>query len=229
MITISRTVDLTKPVQVENLRGYVFTGEIGGHTFEFDGVSTGLTGYFMRANHTTIALQGSGNTLTLARDCYNVPGRFQLAVFATDGSDTTCIYAAVGAVVTSRDSTLIDSGSAVPTLDTLLAQIEACRDAAALANAAAVAQGEEAAEALISEMSVKRISGAISGSGSTTTLTLTNAAITADMEVVSWYIDDSSAVLGGLTWVTSAGRVTLTGVVSGSTNVTLWLAHGTQL
>lgn len=166
MITITRTVDLTKPVQVENLRGYVFTGEIGGHTFEFDGVSTGLTAYFMRANHTTIALQGSGNTLTLAQDCYNVPGRFQLAVFATSGSDTTCIYAAVGAVVSSRGSTIIDSGSAVPTLDTLLAQIEACRDAAEACEDAteacrtAIEEAEEAletAQAMLNEFGVVNV------------------------------------------------------------------------
>lgn len=148
-IVINKTAFLDAPITVDSLHGMTFTNESGAHQFVISAMQGGnplaLTGgvsaRFMRANNTTILLTGSVTggkaVITLHQDCYNVPGRFQLAIFNTVSGTTTCIYAAIGTVQRTVAGELIDSGEAVPDISDLLAQIDACEQATAAANAAA--------------------------------------------------------------------------------------------
>ena len=148
-IVINKTAFLDAPITVDSLHGMTFTNESGAHQFVISAMQGGnplaLTGSvsarFMRANNTTILLTGSVTggkaVITLHQDCYNVPGRFQLAIFNTASGTTTCIYAAIGTVQRTVAGELIDSGEAVPDISELLAQIDACEQATAAANAAA--------------------------------------------------------------------------------------------
>jgi hypothetical protein len=148
-IVINKTAFLDAPITVDSLHGMTFTNESGAHQFVISAMQGGnplaLTGSvsarFMRANNTTILLTGSVTNgkavITLHQDCYNVPGRFQLAIFNTVSGTTTCIYAAIGTVQRTVAGELIDSGEAVPDISDLLAQIDACEQATAAANAAA--------------------------------------------------------------------------------------------
>ncbi len=152
-IILNKTAFLNAPITVESLHGVTFSNESKGHKFVIscmqDGELINLTGSvsarFIRANGTTILL-ASGEygdivdgkaVVTLHQDCYNVPGRFQLAIFNTVGQTTTCIYACVGTVQRTQTETIIDSGEVIPDISELLAQIEACEDATDAANTAA--------------------------------------------------------------------------------------------
>lgn len=148
-ITIKRTTALDGPIIPESMAGSLFTGEKLAHQFIIsctrDGAAISLsgsvTGRFMRADGQTILLTGSVSsgkgTLTLPQDCYNINGRFVMALFNVAGGATTTIYAATGNVLRTQGGTIIDSGSAVPNIDDLLAQIDAMEQATARANAAA--------------------------------------------------------------------------------------------
>lgn len=55
--------------------------------------------------------------------------------------------------------------------------------------------------------------------------TINNANITADMVVVNSYLSNPAAQTGEWTVTTSAGSLSITGSMSGTTNITLYLAH----
>lgn len=163
MIEIRKNVNLDHLVQVESLHGVTFSNENKGHKFivscmsggELETLTGTVTARFMRANNTTILIAGNDYTgiadgkavVTLPQDCYNVPGRFQMAIFLSDSGTTNCIYACVGSVQRTQEGTLIDSGDAVPTLTELLAQIDACEQATTNATTAASAANAAAESA----------------------------------------------------------------------------------
>jgi len=154
-IVLNKTSFLDAPIQVESLHGVTFSNENKGHQFVISAMRGGelvaltgtVTAKFMRANNTTILLAGSGYagivdgkaTVTLHQDCYNIPGRFQLAIFLTENGETSCIYACVGMVQRTQNGELIDSGDVVPSLEELLEKIQDCEDATTAANTAAAA------------------------------------------------------------------------------------------
>jgi hypothetical protein len=125
--------------KVTNLTGTAFMEEAGAHKFrvtaqdaqgeetEFTGTVTAL---FLRSDNTTVALdgtiEGGAATVTLVSDCYHVPGRFSIAVYVSDGTDSACVYAAVGNVYRTSSDTVIDSGATIPTLAQLEAAYAAC-------------------------------------------------------------------------------------------------------
>lgn len=152
-IVLNKTSFLDAPIQVESIHGVTFSSENKGHQFVISCMRGGslvpltgtVTAKFMRSNNTTILLAGSGYTgivdgkatVTLHQDCYNIPGRFQLAIFLTENGETSCIYACVGMVQRTQNGELIDSGDVVPSLEELLEKIQDCEDATTAANAAA--------------------------------------------------------------------------------------------
>ena len=140
-IIINKTAFLDAPISVESLHGVVFSNENKGHKF----VITGIRGGELQ---TLVAV-------SLARDCYNVPGRFQLAVFVTSGGETSCIYAAVGTVQRSENGTLIDDGVALPSVDELQSMLDEIQQyetniatAGAAQIAAVQAKGEETLDSI---------------------------------------------------------------------------------
>lgn len=108
---IKRTWHQNQMVKIEPLNGFAFQAENGGHTFEISGIddsgnavpiSGTIAGVFLRPDNTDVALTGSASggvaSVTLKAECYAVPGRFLLTVYATSGSNKGTIYAAMGTV-----------------------------------------------------------------------------------------------------------------------------------
>ena len=136
VIKIERTVELSGPILTEGLNGTLFTTEGQAHQFTIHctqgGTAVTLTGTvsakFMREeSNSTILIAGSlsngAAVVTLPADCYHRSGRFSLTIFVTASSVTTCIYSATGSVKAAQAGTLVDEGTEVPDLDTILAMI----------------------------------------------------------------------------------------------------------
>lgn len=93
MVVIERTVDLSRPVQTETLRGSEFTGEQRAHTFrinvtrngepvELDGTldAKKAVGQWQRLDlEGSIVNNAAG--VTLLQACYGVPGQFRLSIY----------------------------------------------------------------------------------------------------------------------------------------------------
>lgn len=136
--------------KVVNLTGTAFMEEAGAHVFHISaedasGATIAFTGtvsaLFLRADNTTVAIDGEisegAAEVTLVSDCYHVPGRFSIAVYVSDGTDSACVYAAVGNVYRTSSDVVIDSGATIPTLAQLQAAYQACVEATADAEGAA--------------------------------------------------------------------------------------------
>lgn len=132
IIEIQKTTNLDVTVTADPLHGYTFTNESEGHKFVITGTRSGspitlagvVTARFKRNNKTTVFIAGdkakieNGKAVvTLLKDCYNVPGRFDFYVYVTSGGATTCVYYGTGTVIQTEEGTLIDSGEAVPSLE----------------------------------------------------------------------------------------------------------------
>lgn len=87
------------------------------------------TGYFIRADGGTIPINGtvSGNTayVTLIDTCYAVDGQFALAIKLTGESVTGTVRIVDGVVANTMTGTPIDPGTIIPSIETLIAAIEA--------------------------------------------------------------------------------------------------------
>lgn len=149
-IVFERTWTQGAPVRVETLPGTAFTEEAKAHLFRISGAdaeggSLALSGTvlakFLRADNQTIDISGTVSNgvanLTLVGDCYNVPGRFSLVIYISDGTATAAIYAAVGNIYRATSGQELDSGTAVPSLAQLEAAYQNALDAADAANQAA--------------------------------------------------------------------------------------------
>ena len=148
-ITINRTTSLDGAILPEYMPGLLYMNENQAHKFVITctrggsavTLTGGITGRFMRADGQTILLSGSISSgkanLTLPQSCYIVPGRFTMAIFNVTGNAVTTIYAITGNVARTQTDTLVDPGNTVPTIDNLLAEIDAMRQATADAEAAA--------------------------------------------------------------------------------------------
>lgn len=156
--TIERTWVQGSSVTVENMTGNAFSGESGAHVFRISGknadgsaalLSGSVLAKVLRADNWTVDVAGTVTdgvaSVTLPRDCYNVPGRLSIVIFLSDGTNTITIYAAVANVYRSTSGAELDSGISIPTLTELLAQIENCEAAAEEAREAA-ANAEEVIE-----------------------------------------------------------------------------------
>lgn len=54
--------------------------------------------------------------------------------------------------------------------------------------------------------------------------TINNSKITANHEVINSVLSNPSAITSDITWTTASGSITLSGTISGSTTITLYLA-----
>ena len=136
-IEVKRTVELDGLLRVDALNGVAFTQENAAHKFTIActrggnpyALSGTISARFMRADGTTVNLTGGTITngvasIVLTGDCYNVPGRFQLAIICTAGSSALCFYAAIGHVTRSASGTVIDTGTVLPSAEELADQLE---------------------------------------------------------------------------------------------------------
>ncbi|MBE5807168.1 MAG: DUF2817 domain-containing protein [Clostridiales bacterium] len=139
---IKQTIDLSKGIKAQPgtaVRALMTPGDHLGHTWQVtclkDGAPQPLTGsvagHFMRADDSVVTVQGSlGEALarvTLPQECYAVPGLLDgvLRLTQQDGTKVTLARETflVGSDVT--DGALVDPGDVIPTIDDLLARMDA--------------------------------------------------------------------------------------------------------
>lgn len=132
---------LRQPLGQGNAKAQTFALVVtqGGEAASLSGV--GCTGYFVRADGTTVAIVGtvSGSTalVTLPAACYAVQGRCKLSVNLTKGNDIHTLLMVEGYIDRTRTDAVVDPGDVVPDIDELLAQIATMESATAAANTAA--------------------------------------------------------------------------------------------
>lgn len=175
-IHLNYTADLGRGVTMQPLRAALFSRDEYAHRFAVrctrDGKAVSLTGaevkgYFLRADGTTVIITGAveedAAVVTLPPACYNVQGRFSLVVKATMGDVVSTILWAEGAVQRSQTDAVLTEETIVPSLEELLARIEAMESAADEARAAAKTALDAAAS--IESQVVTPITDAPSGRG----------------------------------------------------------------
>ena len=136
--TYKYAADLEQGACVATLRQPLATLDANAHTFAVtvtqggapaDLSGTACEGWFIRADGVTIPIDGeiSGNTaaVTLLPACYEVAGRFLLAVKLTQGEQIHTILRADGSVTVSRTDLLAPGGEATQSFDMLLAELKA--------------------------------------------------------------------------------------------------------
>ena len=159
---IEQDVDLRCGAQTPHIwpNALMLTGDNLAHTWRvrvFDGggavALTGatVTGYFVRTDGNTVAVQGSveGSTaiVTLAQACYAFEGDLKGVMRLTLGGKTVTLSVLTLMVRKVLTDAIIDPGNVIPSLEDLLAQIEAMETATAAANTAAGAANTAAAAA----------------------------------------------------------------------------------
>lgn len=123
--------ELVKP---EMLTGMTFQSESGGHRFDITGYdaqggviafSGSVTAVFLRPDNTDVALTGSLSggvaQVTLSNECYQIPGRFGLAIFVKQDNTSTVVYDCIGTV--ARTSSGVVSPSIGNDVETLINRI----------------------------------------------------------------------------------------------------------
>lgn len=143
------TADLRRGITMQPLKAALVSGDSEAHRFvvaccrgdtPVDLAGAGVHGYFIRANGSTVVVDGTVEngraTLTLPTPCYAYPGRFSLVIKASLNGSVNTILWAEGAVGRCTTDTVVNPGEVLPTLDQLLAQIDAMEEATAQAIAA---------------------------------------------------------------------------------------------
>ena len=128
-------------LKIDDLTGHISLGENLAHTFIIRGVdSTGqkvditgtITASVLRADGGTVWVNGGtivdGEALiTLSRQCYTVPGRIIVSIYATVGEVATCIYCGITDCNRNYSDTSLDPGTIMPSVADLIAHIDAVR------------------------------------------------------------------------------------------------------
>lgn len=129
--------DLKKPVKVQYLDGVVFTqdnnGNLVGMNVLDDGepatVSGTVSANVIRADGGTVVIESgtiSGNqvSVVLPEAAYAVPGVISIIIKVTDDTDVATIGCVVSHVYKSTTDTIIDPGTIIPSIQTLITQIQ---------------------------------------------------------------------------------------------------------
>ena len=151
--------DLQRPPQVQTIMGNTFTQDNLGNLMgvrvmkgNAEATLTGtVLGYVIRGDGKTVVINGTvdGNRayIILPEAAYAVPGMITVTLRLVDGSAKTVLAAWAVNVQRSASGDIIDPGHVVPSLDELLAQIDAMEQGTAAANQAASAANTAAANA----------------------------------------------------------------------------------
>lgn len=128
-------------LKTDDLTGHVVLGENLAHEFVIYGVDgegqkvaiTGtITASVLRADGGTVWLNGgtivNGEAhITLTQQCYTIPGRIIISIYAASGDALKCIYCAVANCNQSHSDTSVDPGTIMPSVADLIAHIDAVR------------------------------------------------------------------------------------------------------
>lgn len=151
--------DLQRTPQVQAIMGNTFTqdnlGNLMGAVVTDGGEPVALTGaatgYVIRPDGNTVVITGTVDGdrayIILPEAAYAVPGMITVTLRLVDGSAKTVLAAWAVNVQRSASGDIIDPGHVVPSLDELLAQIDAMEQGTAAANQAASAANTAAANA----------------------------------------------------------------------------------
>lgn len=143
--------DITKLCSVVTLDGVVFSQDdmanlVGVEVYEGEDpvtLSGTVVGYIIRDDGATVSVNGQtdGNKawIVLPESAYAVVGAIKIALRLTDGSEKTTLGVCVGSVQRTSTDTIVDPGHVIPSLDELLAQLDACIQATEAATDAAAA------------------------------------------------------------------------------------------
>ena len=107
-----------------------------------------VNGYFIRVDGVTIPIQGTleGNVASVVLDstCYAYEGDLKGILRVTDGKSTVTLSALLFRVTYGTTDQIVDPGTVIPSLDSLLAQIENMNETAKKADTAADRANTEA-------------------------------------------------------------------------------------
>ena len=124
--------DLKEVVQVTQITGNLFSGDNGGNLIGVEIFDNGepatltgsVTGYIIRADNVTVAVEGtrSGNkvSITLPQSAYAVVGNISIVIKL----GSTTVGAVCSYVYRSTTDSIIDPGTIIPSVETLIEEIE---------------------------------------------------------------------------------------------------------
>lgn len=166
---IEQRIDLRRGVQAPQVwpHALMLRGDNNAHTWRvivLDGgepaqITGNITGYFVRADGNTVVVTGelSGHiaSVTLAQACYAIQGDLRAVMRLKVGESTITLSALILHVRSEISDSIIDPGEVIPSLDDLLAQIDACEEATDAANDAADAANQAAQSASAVESDIE--------------------------------------------------------------------------
>ena len=133
--------DLQKPLKPQVLDGSLFTQDNAGNLVgvvlfnngEPEEISGTVGGMILRADGATVAVVDGNSTgnkgwIILPQSAYAVPGQIVIVIKVTNGSTVTTIGAATVCVQKSSTDTIVDPGTIISGIDTLIATIDAAID-----------------------------------------------------------------------------------------------------
>ena len=135
-IVTNLTCELTGAVQVKVLQGNLFSADNAGNTINVFVTNHGqpatlggtISANVIRGDGTTVAVSGAidGNRayIILPQACYAVPGVIQIIIKNTESSTVTTIAAVVANVYESTTDTVVDPGTIIPSVASLVEAIE---------------------------------------------------------------------------------------------------------
>ena len=135
-IVTNLTCELTGAVQVKVLQGNLFSADNAGNTINVFVTNHGepaalggtISANVIRGDGTTVAVSGAidGNRayIILPQACYAVPGVIQIIIKNTESSTVTTIAAVVANVYESTTDTVVDPGTIIPSVASLVQAIE---------------------------------------------------------------------------------------------------------
>lgn len=142
--------DLQKNVEVVPLNGHLFSADVNGNRIGVIITNRGLPApvsgtlvcYGIRHDGVTVRAQenitnNNRPSIVLPHDFYTVVGPIEIILRLNSGNDETVLAACSTYVYQTTTDTLIDSGTALPTIESLVEKINACERAANAANEAA--------------------------------------------------------------------------------------------
>lgn len=233
-------VDLDHALLRKHVGAILVTGDKLGNRFgaeifrdgkPVDVTGCGVTAYFMRPGEDAIVLTGtaSGSVayVDLAQACYSKASSFTLTIKISYGGSTTALRVIDGYILLTQTDELVDPGEVIPTLDDLLAQIEAMEaataEALAAADSASLAKG--AIEEIDSPVPAEFVTGTITNGGTVSAITTRIRSanpilITGGMR---WYVDEKYRASVAIYNDAAFTNANFVGFVGGSTSA---MYHG---
>ena len=135
VITTNLTCDLQSPVKVQYLDGNLFSQDNQGNVINvavFDGeepaeISGTVSANVIRADGGTVAvadgnIEGNVASVVLPSAAYYIPGVVSIVIKLTTSGVVTTIAAVVAMVYQSATDTVVDPGTIIPSITTLISQ-----------------------------------------------------------------------------------------------------------